>query len=320
MFFLESLDNFVGIYKEKFKIKHMATQTKNDIQGVGVALVTPFDSRGEVDFEALGRVVDHVTGGGVDYLVALGTTAETPTLKRDEKRAIVAYIKERNAGRLPIVVGCGGYDTDDVVGCIHALDLDGVSAVLSVTPYYNKPSQEGLYQHYKKIAGESPVPIILYNVPSRTGVNMLAETTLRLAHEVSNLLGVKEACGTIGQMMQILCGRPEGFRVISGDDVMALPLAAIGGDGIISVAANAFPHLLCGMMGAAGRNEYDAAGEMFRRLYPALEAMFAEGNPTGVKTAMAVQGIIENNLRLPMVPGTKALHETFRRLVADLGL
>lgn len=298
----------------------MGTVINNEIRGVGVALVTPFDDRGTVDYDALARVVDHVTEGGVDYLVALGTTAETPTLKRDEKRSVLAFIKERNAGRLPLVVGCGGYDTGDVVDCIAALDLSGVSAVLSVTPYYNKPSQEGLYQHYKRIAGESPVPVLLYNVPSRTGVNMTAETTLRLAHKVPNLLGVKEACGTVGQMMQILCGRPEGFRVISGDDIMALPLAAIGGDGVISVAANAFPHLLCGMMSAAGRGEYDAAGEMFRRIYPALEAMFAEGNPAGVKTALAIQGIIDNNLRLPLVPGTKGLHETFRQLIERDGL
>lgn len=298
----------------------MGTVINNEIRGVGVALVTPFDDRGTIDYDALARVVNHVTEGGVDYLVALGTTAETPTLKRDEKRSVLAFIKERNAGRLPLVVGCGGYDTIDVVDCIAALDLSGVSAVLSVTPYYSKPSQEGLYQHYKVIAGESPVPLLLYNVPSRTGVNMTAETTLRLAHEVPNLLGIKEACGTIGQMMQILCGRPEGFKVISGDDIMALPLAAIGGDGVISVAANAFPHLLCGMMSAAGRGEYDAAGEMFRQLYPALEAMFAEGNPAGVKTALAVQGIIDNNLRLPLVPGTKELHETFRRLIERDGL
>lgn len=298
----------------------MGAVTNNEINGVGVALVTPFDDCGAVDYDALARVVNHVTEGGVDYLVALGTTAETPALKGDEKRSVLAFIKERNAGRLPIVVGCGGYDTDEVAGCIGALDLSGVSAVLSVTPYYNKPSQEGLYRHYRKIAGESPVPLLMYNVPSRTGVNMTAETTLRLAHEVPNLLGIKEACGTIGQMMQLLCGRPAGFRVISGDDVLALPLAAIGGDGIISVAANAFPRLLCNAMSAAGRGEYDAAGEMFRRLYPAIEAMFAEGSPTGVKAALAVQGLIRDNMRLPLVPGTKALHETFRRLMEKEGL
>ena len=295
----------------------MGTAANNDIREVGVALVTPFDNRGAVDYDALARVINHVTEGGVDYLVALGTTAETPALKRDEKRSVLAFIKEHNAGKLPVVVGCGGYDTDDVVGCIGALDLDGVSAVLSVTPYYNKPSQEGLYQHYKKIACESPVPILLYNVPSRTGVNMTAETTLRLAREVPNLLGIKEACGMIGQMMQLLCGRPDGFKVISGDDVMALPLAAIGGDGGISVTANAFPRLLCGALAAFGRGEQDTAAEMFRRLYPAVEAIFAEGSPAGVKTALAALGIIDNNLRLPLVPGTKALHETFRRLIGQ---
>ena len=296
------------------------TPNKN-IRGVGVALVTPFDDRGAVDYDALGRVIDHVMQGGVDYLVALGTTSESPTLRAEEKRDVVAFIKERNAGRLPVIVGCGGYDTEDVVRCIGGAGLDGVSALLSVTPYYNKPSQEGLYQHYKRVAEVSPVPVLLYNVPSRTGVNMAAETTLRLAREVPNLLGIKEACGTVGQMMQILCGRPSSdFLVISGDDVMALPLAAMGGDGIISVAANAFPSAMCGMMDAAEAGDYVAAAAIFRRLHPALEAIFAEGNPTGVKTVLALKGMINNNLRLPLVRGSRQLHDMLERLMAENGL
>ncbi|MCL2561986.1 MAG: 4-hydroxy-tetrahydrodipicolinate synthase [Rikenellaceae bacterium] len=292
-----------------------------DIRGVGVALITPFDDRGAVDYDAFGRVVDHVTQGGVDYLVVLGTTSEVPTLRAEEKRDIVVFIKEHNAGRLPVVVGCGGYDTEEVVRCIGAVGLDGVSALLSVTPYYNKPSQEGLYQHYKRVAEESPVPVLLYNVPSRTGVNMTAETTLRLAHEVPNLLGIKEACGTVGQMMQILCGRPSSdFLVISGDDVMALPLAAMGGDGIISVAANAFPSAMSGMMDAAAAGNYAEAAVIFRRLYPALEAIFAEGNPTGVKAALALKGVISNNLRLPMVRASRQLRDLLERLMAENGL
>lgn len=297
----------------------MICDNKN-LYGVGVALVTPFDDRGAVDYDALARVITHVTAGGVDYLVVLGTTAETPTLKNDEKREIMRFVKQHNTAKLPVVIGCGGYDTDEVVRCIANLDLDDVSAVLSVTPYYSKPSQEGLYRHYKKVAEESPVPILMYNVPSRTGVNMTAETTLKLANEVRNLAGIKEACGVISQMMQILCGRPEGFRVISGDDVLALPLAAIGGDGVISVAANAFPQTMCAMMAAADRNEYDAAAEMFKRLHPALEAMFIEGNPTGVKTALALKGLIENNLRLPLVAGSRALNDTFAKLIEENGL
>lgn len=288
---------------------------KKEISGVGVALVTPFDNKGEVDFAALGRVVDHVTAGGVDYLVALGTTAETPTLSNDEKSEIIRYIKERNAGRLPIVVGCGGYNTAEVLRCINEIDLDGIAAVLSVTPYYNKPTQEGLYQHYKTVAEGSPVPLILYNVPARTGVNMLPETTMRLAREVGNILGIKEACGTVTQMAQVLCGRPEGFRVISGDDIMALALAAMGGDGVISVAANAFPHAMCSMMKAAAGGETAKAAGMFSRLYPAFEALFAEGNPTGVKTALTVKGLIDNNLRLPLIKGSPGLHAIFEELI-----
>lgn len=291
-----------------------------NILGVGVALVTPFDKSGNVDYAALGRVVDHVTEGGVDYLVALGTTAETPTLSDREKKSVLAFIKERNAGRLPIVVGCGGSDTAEVVRCINEIDLAGVSAVLSVTPYYNKPSQEGLYQHYRQIAGESPVPVILYNVPTRTGVNMTAETTLRLAHEVGNILGVKEACGTVAQMAQILCGRPAGFRVISGDDIMALPMAAMGGDGVISVAANAFPHTMSAMMAAAERGDNAEAAKLFQKVFCALEFLFCEGSPTGIKAVLAAQGLIENTLRLPLIPASEQLMERIGAMIKECGL
>jgi 4-hydroxy-tetrahydrodipicolinate synthase len=287
---------------------------KNDIHGVGVALVTPFDAQGKIDYKALGRVVDHVTEGGVDYLVVLGTTGETPTLKADEKDAIVAFVKERNAGRLPIVVGCGGYDTDEVCASIGNIDMEGVSAVLSVAPYYNKPSQEGLYRHFRKIADSSKVPVILYNIPGRTGVNVTSQTILRIARE-GNVLGVKEACGAVSQMMELLVARPEGFKVISGDDAMALPLAAMGGDGVISVAANAYPRQVCAMMGAAAKGDYALAGKLCRQLYPIFEAMFLEGNPTGAKTALAALGIIEPNFRLPIIAGSDKLTEFFRGVV-----
>ena len=203
---------------------------KNNIDGVGVALITPFDNDGGVDYDALGNIVDYVTANGADYLVVLGTTAETPTLGADEKKSVVSYIKQRNASRLPIIIGAGGYSTEEVIKTIDNTDLDGVSAILSVTPYYNKPTQEGLYQHYKTVAGHSPVPVLLYNVPSRTGVNMHADTTLRLAYEIKNIMGIKEACGNIPQMSALLTGRPEGFLVISVDDCLAVPLIHLGHD------------------------------------------------------------------------------------------
>lgn len=295
--------------------ENMETMSR-DIHGLGVALVTPFDGRGGVDYQALGRVVDFVVDGGVDYLVALGTTAETPTLKLAERQDVAKFIIGRNAGRLPVVVGCGGYDTEDVVETMERLPLDGADAMLCVTPYYNKPSQEGLYRHFRRIADVSPVPVILYNVPSRTGVNMLAKTSLRLAHDSRNILGIKEACGVMGQVMELLCGRPEGFRVISGDDVLALPTAAVGGDGVISVAANAFPRQMGRMMAAARAGDYAEAARINRKLHPAVEALFAEGSPTGVKTALVARGLIEPNLRLPMVAGSDALLEFFREYIA----
>ncbi|MCD8101310.1 MAG: 4-hydroxy-tetrahydrodipicolinate synthase [Alistipes sp.] len=293
---------------------------KNNIHGVGVALVTPFDDRGEVDFEALGRLVRYVTEGGVDYLVALGTTAETPTLSAGEKRDIVACIKAANAGKLPLVVGIGGNSTRDVVENIRTFDLSGTDAVLSVTPYYNKPSQEGLYRHYETVAAESPVPVILYNVPGRTGVNMSAETTLRIALEVPNVLGVKEACGLIPQMARILRHRPDGFMVISGDDCFCLPLTVIGGDGVISVAANAFPREFCAMAHAAGRGENLVASELFMRLFEPMEALFEEGNPAGIKAALDIKGIARPGVRLPLVEASAGLSAKMERLISENAL
>ncbi len=291
-----------------------------DIFGIGVALVTPFDAQGEIDFEALGRLVDKVTEDGVNYLVALGTTAETPTLSPAERKKVVAFVKERNAGRLPLVVGIGGYCTADVIETIRNTDLEGVTAILSVTPYYNRPSQEGLYQHYKAIAEASPVPIILYNVPVRTGVNMLPETTLRLAREVPGILGIKEACGTIGQMSVLVKGRPKGFKIISGDDSMALPLIGIGGDGVISVAANAFSRDCVQMIRAAYEGDRDKAVGIYHRLYEVIECLFVEGNPTGVKAAMAHKGMILPVVRLPLVQATQQLCEKCGALINEHGI
>lgn len=283
----------------------------NNIQGLGVALVTPFDRAGAVDYQALGRVVEHVIGGGVDYLVVLGTTGETPTLKAAEKHKIVQFVKEKTAGRVPIVMGCGGNDTDAVCEAMTGLELDGVSAVLSVAPYYNKPSQEGLYRHFRRIADHSTKPVLIYNIPGRTGINMTAATILRIA-EGGNILGVKEACGQLSQMMELLVGRPAGFKVISGDDSLALPLIAVGGDGIISVTANAYPRKMSAMVAAAQGGDFVEAARLNRELFPVFQAMFVEGNPTGVKTALAAQSIIEPNFRLPMVEGSEKLAEFFK--------
>lgn len=290
----------------------------NAIKGLGVALVTPFDDSGEVDFAALGRVVEHVVTGGVNYLVALGTTAETPTLSTKERHRVLAFIKEHNAGRLPIVVGCGGNDTGQVCQTMNATDLAGVSAVLSVVPYYNKPSQEGLYRHFRQVADSSPVPVVLYNIPGRTGVNMTAKTILRIAAG-GNVAGVKEACGAMPQITELLCDRPEGFLVISGDDALALPIMAMGGDGDISVTANAFPQQMSALVRACQAGDYQLAAALNIELHRIFDAIFAEGNPTGVKAALAAQGIIEPFVRLPLIEGSEQLMEFFRSTIQSGG-
>jgi 4-hydroxy-tetrahydrodipicolinate synthase len=293
---------------------------KNNIQGVGVALVTPFAASGKVDFEALGRLVSHVTKGGADYLVVLGTTAETPTLSDDEKREIVECVKNSNSANLPLVLGIGGNSTVDVARKLTQFDLKGVDAILSVTPYYNRPSQEGLYQHYRALAIESPLPIILYNVPSRTGVNMTAQTTLRLAHEVRNILGVKEAGGSLNQMAYILRDRPAGFRVISGDDGLAVALAGMGGDGVISVAANAFPAEIVNMTRAAASGDVAAASAGQLRMLEVIDALFEEGNPTGIKAALSIKGLSDVMVRLPLVPASERLYERIQGLIEKYDL
>ncbi len=293
---------------------------KNNIQGTGVALVTPFDAKKEVDFEALARLVDHVTEGGADYLVVLGTTAETPTLTREERRAVVGFIREKNGGRLPLILGVGGNNTAEVVRCMEDYDFDGITAILSVTPYYNKPSQEGLYQHYRVIARESPKPVVLYNVPGRTGVNMTAQTTLRLAHDFEKIAAIKEASGSLLQVGYILRDKPENFMVISGDDNMALPMVALGGDGVISVAANAFPEVFCRMVKLCLAGDFAGASLLQMSLLEPVDALFAEGNPVGVKCALALQGVMRDELRLPLVSASAALRERIAGLMSKYNL
>ncbi len=292
---------------------------KSNFTGLGVALVTPFDQAGEVDYDALGRLVDNVIDGGVDYIVALGTTAETPTMTHAERNGVARFIRERNAGRVPLVIGMGGNDTIKLCGQLRNFDPTGFDAVLSVTPYYNKPSQEGLYRHYKAVAEASPLPVILYNVPSRTGVNMSAETTLRIAREVPNVIAVKEACGEISQMQDIVKGAPEGFLVLSGDDAMTLPLMSVGGHGVISVVANAFPERFSQMVHTAQKSvaKAQAIWADFEYLCPML---FVEGNPTGIKTALSVKGVCRADVRLPLVEASGKLRAAMEAAIKEYSL
>lgn len=284
-------------------------------QGTGVALATPFTSEGSVDFGALTQLVEYVCNGGVDYLVALGTTAETPTLTTAEKSVILRHIVEVSAGSVPVVAGVGGNDTLSVVKSIEATDFSGVSALLSVTPYYNRPSQQGLFEHYSRVADASPLPVILYNVPSRTGVNLLADTTLRLASH-PNIAAVKEASGNLAQAMELIKGAPEGFSVVSGDDYLAFPMVVLGAAGVISVAANAVPSQISQMIRAALEYRITDGRAIHYSLTDLFCTLFAEGNPVGVKAALSILGIADNRVRLPLVSATPQLLATLRQQLA----
>lgn len=281
---------------------------RKTLQGTGVALVTPFTTDNRVDFPSLGKVIDAMIHGGVEYLITLGTTGETPTLEKQEKLDIINYTFEKVAGRVPVIVGIGGNNTAELVKDLHHFPLDKAIAVLSASPNYNKPSQEGIIEHYKVLAKESPKPIILYNVPGRTGRNMSAATTLKLAHEVPNIAGMKEAGGDMGQCMRMLRDRPEDFLLVSGDDALALPQIACGMDGVISVAANAFPAEFSEMVRLCLKNNFPAAKKINDALLDAYDLMFAENNPAGVKAFMYEQGLVENIVRLPVVPLSAGLH------------
>lgn len=285
------------------------------LRGVGVALVTPFKDSGEVDLETLDKLIDYVIEGGVDYVVALGTTAETPTLTVVERNTVFKRIKTTINGRVPIVIGIGGNCTTSIIKDFGNFDMTGVEAILSVTPYYNKPSQEGLCRHYSALAEIAPRPLILYNVPSRTGVNLAPETVLRLAGEHDNIIALKEACGDVAQFDTLLEKRPKGFIVLSGDDAMTLPLIKRGGDGVISVAANVFPSQINNVTKSALNGDFDKANSGWSEISELTAMMFEEGNPTGVKAAMAIKGLISNNLRLPLIPSSEGLYERMRTLM-----
>lgn len=297
----------------------MTTMIQDKIKGVGVALITPFNNY-DVDYDALKQMVERVINGGVDYIVALGSTAETATLSPAEQQAVLRFIVKETANRVPIVVGMGGNNTQALVNNLRTYDLSGTVAILSVVPYYNKPSQEGMYRHFMAVAEASPVPVILYNVPGRTGVNMTAETTLRLAHASDKFIAIKEASGSIDQMQTIIDGKPANFSVISGDDGITVELVKRGGTGVISVAANAFPERFCRCVHDAMDGRFEDAERAMESFNEPIALLFKEGNPTGVKTMTAAMGITRAEVRLPLVEGSEELAESIKNAVAKYDL
>ena len=291
--------------------------SKVNFRGLGVALITPFKEEGSVDFEALSRLLDFQLANGTDYIVALGTTAETPTLSGKEKVEIVRFIVEKVNGTIPVVMGVGGNNTACLVEELKTTDFTGFSAILSVTPYYNKPTQEGLFRHYCALAQASPLPLILYNVPGRTGVNMTAETTLRLARQCSNVIAVKEASGNLEQIKAIIDDAPEGFHVISGDDAVTTAVIELGGTGVISVFGNAFPKEIAWLVqNALAGNAANARSKMEEEFSRLFQLMFVEGNPAGVKCMLNLKGMIKNILRLPLVPVSEHLSRQIQEELA----
>jgi len=287
-------------------------------KGLGVALVTPFLENGNVDMAGLQRLVEYNISNGVNYLVVQGTTGESVTLNKEEKQRILEFIIEINNKRLPIVLGVGGNNTAEIIYALQHTDLTGVDGILSVSPYYNKPSQEGIYQHYKAIAQATEKPIILYNVPGRTMSNVLPETTLRIAREFKNIVGIKEACGNLEQIMKIIQNKPKDFLVISGDDALTLPHIAIGGDGVISVVGNAFPKKFSNLVHSALKGDFATANKEHYDLFELIQQLFADGNPGGVKHVLKELGICGDHLRLPLVKVNKNVAEQLTRLTLAL--
>ena len=287
---------------------------------MGVALITPFNEDGTIDFPALARLIEYQIQNGIDYLVALGTTAETPTLTEDENARVRAFIIEKVNGRVPIVLGLGGNNTNAIVENLKTQNFDGIDAILSVVPYYNKPSQEGIYQHYKAIASATKLPVILYNVPGRTGVNMTAETTLRLARDFDNIVAIKEASGNITQMDDIIKNKPSDFMVISGDDGITFPLITLGAVGVISVIGNAFPREFSRMVRLALNGDYASALTIHHRFTELFSLLFIDGNPAGVKCLLHAMGYIQNQLRLPLVPTRITTYEKIRDVLQKLNI
>jgi 4-hydroxy-tetrahydrodipicolinate synthase len=290
-----------------------------NFQGTGVALITPFRADKSIDFEALSKLIDYVIDNGVNYLVALGTTAETPTLSEAEKKEVLAHIVKHNNKRVPIVCGMGGNNTAEVVRLINEYNLDGVSGLLSVSPYYNKPTQEGIYQHFKAIAEATKLPIILYNVPGRTSGNILPATTVRLANDFKNIVAIKEASGNMTQCMELVQMAPEHFTVLSGDDNLIVPQAAIGFKGVISVAANCFTKDFTNMVNAALIGDFSTSRALHYKLLKGIDLLFVEGNPAGVKYVLHQLNICENSLRLPLVPVSNNTENAIKEFLKTIG-
>lgn len=289
-----------------------------NLRGMGVALITPFKADKSIDFPALAKLLEYIIQNKADYIVVIGTTAETATLTEEEKNLVKSFVAERVNRRVPLVLGVGGNNTQALVDYLKSNDLSDFSAILSVVPYYNKPSQEGIYQHYKAIAEASPLPVILYNVPGRTGVNMTAETTLRLARKFDNIIAIKEASGNIVQMDDIIKNKPENFMVISGDDGITFPLITLGAVGVISVIGNAFPREFSKMVRLALEGDFQNALLIHHRFTELFSLLFVDGNPAGVKCLLNAKGMIENELRLPLVPTKITTYEKIRDVLNKL--
>lgn len=283
------------------------------ITGTGVALVTPFNEDKTIDFDGLKSLIDHVSNGGADFLVVLGTTGETATLSTKEKQDILDFVKENNPLQLDLVAGVASNNTHQLIEDLKSFDLSGYHAILSASPSYNKPSQEGIYQHFKLLSENSELPIILYNVPGRTASNMSAATTLRLANDFENIVAVKEASGDMNQVMEIVQNKPKSFNVLSGEDNLTLPMLSVGADGAISVSANAFPEQYSKLINFALGGDYSSAFGFHYELFDLTNMMFEEGNPAGVKFILSQQGISKNELRLPLLPVSKTLEDKIKK-------
>lgn len=288
--------------------------------GTGIALVTPFEKTGQIDFTALERVIDHVIDGGVEYVVSLGTTGETPTLSAEEQAEVLRFTIKHVNKRVPVVAGFGGNNTAQVVRSIENTNFEGIDAILSASPSYNKPTQEGIFQHYMAIEAVAPRPIIIYNVPSRTGRNLKAQTTLKLAHESSKFVAVKEASGNLQQCMRIQLEKPAHFQLLSGDDALTLPMLGIGASGVISVIGNALPRQFSDMVRAALQHDMATAQNLHYQLFELMNLIFKDGNPAGVKGALQLLSITSKNVRLPLVPLTKPTYESIAAELTKLGM
>lgn len=290
---------------------------QNKFKGTGVAIVTPFDEHGKIDFISLGNLLEHIIVNKIDFVVALGTTSEAVTLTDNEKDEVMSFVKSTVNGRVPIVMGVGGNNTMAVVDTIRKTNFDGISAILSVAPYYNKPNQTGIYQHFAAIAKACPVDIVLYNVPGRTSSNINTETVLKLANDFDNVIAVKEASGDFSQIMDIIRKKPEGFTVLSGDDALTYPMMTLGAEGVISVVANAYPAAFSAMVRLIHKEKYEDALAVHYSLLDIINQLFADGNPGGVKAALSILGVSQNYLRLPMVPANESVFNKLKDLIEN---